>query len=51
LHFIQWVLHFPEEYPFVATHLVEEEEEEEEEENTADKSSSELNQQEFFRIW
>jgi hypothetical protein len=40
-------LYFPEEYPFVATHL---DEEEEEEENTADKSSSELNQQDFFRI-
>jgi hypothetical protein len=38
-------LHFPEEYPFVATNL-----DEEEEENTADKSNSELNQQEFFRI-
>jgi hypothetical protein len=38
-------LHFPEEYPFVATHL------EEEEENTGDKSSSEPDQQEFFRIW
>jgi len=49
LHFIQWVLHFPEEYPFVATHL--DEEEEEEEENTGDKSSSEPDQQEFFRIW